>query len=178
MNGKILEVVFVVLIAGVAIVTLAAANNDKPAEGLTVGVYDSRSIAVAWAASTHNDEVADAMKEYRKAQDEADAERAEELEQWGRTFQKKLHFQGFGEYPVHELLEDVKTKLPQLAKAQGVDVIVAKCDYVADGVKTKDVTMALVKLYNPTERTRKMAESIMKEKRQPFETLIAMPASH
>lgn len=178
MNGKILETVFVVLIVGIAIVTLAAANNGKAVEELTVGVYDSRAIAIAWASSVHNDQITERMKQYEQAKQDGDARRMQELERWGESHQRKLHFQGFGEYPVYDLLEDVKGKLPQLAEAQGVDVIVARCDYVAEGVKTKDITIALVKLYDPTERTLKMAESIVGKKRVPFEQLIAMPASH
>lgn len=131
-----------------ALAPLPAAGQSKP----RIGTYDSRAIAVAYAASRFNP-VAGKMKEMQAAKAASDQAKVKELEQWGRSHQRQLHRQGFGRVPVGDLLAHVKDRLPDVAARTGVQVIAMQCDWVAPGTETVDVTDAIVALYDPSPRT-------------------------
>jgi len=135
-------------------------QDENPSHPIRIGIYDNRAVAIAYAASEFNP-VSSKVKELEIAKTEGDAEKIAELETWGRTHQRHLHRQGFGRVPVGDLLEPVKHRLPALAQELGVDAIVFDCNFAAPGVETVDVTLDLVTLYQPSERTMKwIAESL------------------
>ncbi|MHC5002294.1 MAG: hypothetical protein ACYTJ0_04150 [Planctomycetota bacterium] len=149
-----------------------AGQADVPA--LRVGVYDNRSIAIAYAASAYNP-VGQKMKAYEAAKAAGDTELVEELEAWGEKAQRQLHRQGFGRVPVGELLAHVKDRLPEVARRAGVDAIVWQADYLTPHVEKVDVTMELVQLFEPSEKTLTWAKQI---REQPFVDLDELDHDH
>ena len=151
------------LYLGTSVKQAAAAEKKKR---LRVGVYDSRAIAIAYINSDQwSNILAEKRAELEKAKKDGDTEKVKELEAWGPTHQAKAHLQGFGTAPVHEYIEIVKDKLPQVAQAAGVDAIVSKWefDYIAADAETIDVTMELAKLFEPREKAYEWIEQ-MKDK--------------
>mgnify|MGYP000933788105 CR=1 FL=1 len=133
--------------------TLFAAPLAAQQQPVRIGVYDTRAIAVAYAHSSYNQEPLKAkMKEFEAAKAAGDTARVKELDHWGQTQQRKLHFQGFSRVPVADLLVHVKDRLPEAAARANVQAIAADCDYLAPGVETIDLTDELVRLYNPSPR--------------------------
>lgn len=137
---------------------LAAAGPDAQPR-VRIGVYDNRAIALAYAGSGFNP-VAERMGEYKKAKADGDEAKAKELEAWGVSLQRKLHFQGFGRYPVDDLLEPVADQLADVAEAEHLDAIVWFTDFERDDVEVVDITPELVALYNPNEKTLKWIEQM------------------
>jgi len=126
-----------------------AKGNAAP---LRIGTYDSRAIAVAYAASKFNP-VREKMKEMQTAKAAGDQAKIKELEEWGQAHQRQLHRQGFGRVPVDDLLAHVKDRLPEAARQGGVAAIVMSCDWSGPDVEAVDVTDSLVALYEPPART-------------------------
>lgn len=116
------------------------------------GTYDTRAIAVAWAASRHNP-AAGWRAELEKARAAGDRDAVAALERRGRDLQRQLHFQGFGRVPVDDLLAHVRDRLAEVAAASGVQAIAMQCDWVAPGTSVVDITGAIVALYDPSPRT-------------------------
>jgi ribosomal protein S8E len=128
--------------------------QEPKADRIRIGTYDSRAIAIAYAASDYNP-VKEKMKEYDQAKAAGDQQRIKELEAWGEKHQRQLHRQGFANVPVHELLAQVKAKLPDIAKAHRLTAIVRQCDFVLENVEVVDVTQELVALFDPSEQVLK-----------------------
>jgi hypothetical protein len=144
-----------------------AKAESAAAKPLRVGVYDSRCITVACLQTEWwNKQIQEKMKEMEKAKAAGDTQKVKEFEEWGQSSQTKAHLQGFGTAPVENLLEPVKDKLPQVAQQAGVDIIVSKwqIDYQPKDAQFVDVTDAIVKLYNPDEKSLKSIEAIKKVK--------------
>ncbi len=133
-----------------------------------IGTYDNRAIAIAWAASRHNP-VAGKMKEYEAAKKANDKAKVAELEAWGPTHQRLLHFQGFGNVPVGDLLSPVKREIEDLLRDKGLAAITQHCDAFGSEVEIIDVTVDLVRLFEPSERTLEMVDQI--RDRQPLSLL-------
>lgn len=154
-----------VLFVGVAVVLGISVNvrSEEARTTLRVGVYDSRAIAVAYAASKYNP-VGSKMKEYKQVKAAGDTKHVKELEAWGKRSQRQLHRQGFGRVPVCDLLEDVKDKMPEMARKAGVAMITRQCDYSSSDVEVVDVTKELVSLFDPSEKTLRTVEVLKKHK--------------
>lgn len=133
---------------------------------LRVGVYDSRGIAIAYGNSAYWEAI---LKEKQAALEQAkkdgDTEKVKEIEAWGPAQQVQAHLKAFGTAPVHDYLEPVKDRIPEVARAAGVDVVVSKweLDYIAADAETVDVTMQLAKLFDPREKVYQWIEQ-MKDK--------------
>jgi hypothetical protein len=153
-----------------------AGSAEKPtvAGKVRIGTYDNRSIAVAFAHSKHNP-VKEKMAEYEKAKTGGDKAKMKELETWGEEHQKLLHFQGFGHVPVSDLLEPVKDQVRDLVQKKGLAAVTMSCDFVGADVEVVDVTEDLVKLYEPTERTLKMARGVRNAKQLGLVELSKLP---
>ena len=130
---------------------------------LRIGTYDNRAIGIAFAASKFNP-VAAKMKEYHEAKAAGNTARVKELDAWGQQHQRELHRQGFSRVPVTDLLEPVKDQLPALATKLGVQAIAFDCNYATPGTEIVDVTLELVKLYEPSEQTMKWVTESLKSK--------------
>jgi hypothetical protein len=157
-------------------VMLGAGGNEKAAPAkIRIGTYDNRIIAMAYAASEYSP-VKEKRAEMEKAKSEGDEAKVKELEHWGVTLQKKLHFQGFGRYPVDDLLASVADKIPGVAAKHHLDAIVWICDFHDPNVEIVDVTDDLAMLFNPPENVKRNMDQMRAHKPVPFETLIDLPA--
>jgi hypothetical protein len=143
---------------------------------ISIGVYDSRAIAVAAVGSEyytlHVKPLEDA---FRKAKADGNTELIKELEPkvWARR--KETHRQGFSTAPVDNLLEYISDQMPQIAADAGVGPIISKWDVkaLAKCKKSKrvDVTMQLVDAFKPNAKQRTLAIEIQKSKPIPMATL-------
>lgn len=155
---------FILAVASIGFFLLAvvwADESESAAKRVRVGVYDSRAIAIAYAASEYNP-VRGKVKELEQAKAAGDAKRVAELEEWGQRHQRALHRQGFSRVPVGDLLAHVRDQLPLVAQEERLDVVVSECDYVAPHAEVIDVTSALVRLYKPSKQTLRHVEEIQK----------------
>lgn len=144
-----------------------AAHKDR------VGIYDSRAVAVAWFFSPGY-EASEGRKgreleaAARQARADGDAKRVAEAEAALKkavdTVAIPRHKQVFSTAPVDDLLANIKDEMPALMKAAGVEKLVSKWDRAGlakCGVAERvDVTMALVRALNPTEKQLKAAIDI------------------
>ena len=147
--------VLLVSVVSCMVSTLSTANGADKKKLLRVGVYDSRGIAIAYGNSEYMSNILrDKQAALEQAKKDGDMEKVKEIEAWGPEHQAKMHLQGFGTAPVHEYLDCVKDKLPKVAEAMGVDVVVSKweLDYLGSDAETVDVTMELAKLFEPKEK--------------------------
>ena len=147
------------------------AANDKK---VRIGTYDSRAIAIAYAHSRFNP-VKEKWAAYEKAKAAGDRDKIKELEAWGQEHQRQLHFQGFSRVPVDDLLAPVKDGVAKLARERNLAAITMSCDFTGAQVELVDVTDDLVKLYDPSEKTLKMARGVRAVKPAPLTQIANMP---
>ena len=153
-----------------------AAQEKRPA--LRIGVFDSRAVALAYG---HCDEfkrsVRNMRTELEKAKADKNEKRVKELEQEGPWTQVRLHQQVFSTGPVSGILASVKDKLPQIAAQAGVTIIVSKWEvqFRDATVETVDVTLPIVKLFNPDERVLQWIEQMKSQPPIAFEELSLDP---
>jgi hypothetical protein len=135
---------------------LSGARADSPAaQKMRIGIYDTRSIAVAYARSSL---MADRLKQMKQDRDAAkaagDEKKVKEIEARGAALQRQLHRQGFSNMPVDDLMSSVKDVLPQVAKDANVSAIAPRVNFSDDGsVEVVDVTDKLVAVFKPDEKT-------------------------
>jgi len=151
------------LVTAASLVAFTLASRPGAPPKARIGTYDSRAIAIAYAPSKHNP-VAEKMKEHAAAKEKGDKQRVQELEAWGAAHQRQLHRQGFARVPVDDLLAHVADRLPGVATAANVDAIVFDCNHHTAEVELVDVTLAIVALYEPSEKTLEYVKSAMKAK--------------
>jgi hypothetical protein len=115
----------------------------------------------------------DLRAEYEKAKAAEDEERIKELEVEGPAQQELMHKQGFGTWPVDNILEKIKGKIPEIARQADVDVIVSKWNivYQGSGVELVDVTDLMVQPFDPDEETLKIVKDIQTMDPVPLEEL-------
>ncbi|MCH7472567.1 hypothetical protein IIA79_06410 [bacterium] len=141
--------------------TLGTVRAEQPEEEtsgskLRVGTFDSRAVAMAYFGSeAFNRELNDLRAELEDAKAAGDEQRVKELEAEGPALQELMHKQGFGTWPVHDILDKIRDEIPEIAKQTGVEVIVSKWDivYQGPGVEFVDVTDLMVRLFDPNEET-------------------------
>lgn len=178
------KIMFSVVCVIAAFTAWVFAEGHKPAEKehktkVRIGVFDSRAVAIAYAHSAWN-QIDAKTAEMKKAKADNNKEKIKELEAWGSAQQAKLHKQGFGTAPVHDLLKHIKNDIPKIAKKAGVDIIVSKWEvvYQNPSIELIDITDEIVKPFSPGEKTLKSIQSI--QTHQPFsqEELEKMDNSH
>lgn len=173
-NVSIGLLLVVAIITGTAIFATAGSEKKNPPEGLVVGTFDSRAVAIAYANSKfHNKIMKEKMAEHKKAKKAGDTEKVKELQDWGAALQAKLHKQGFGTSSVKSLLEHVKQDIPKVAKEAGVDIIVNKWDlaYQSEDAKFVDVTEMIIRGFEPSEKALKSIRSLKNYKPLPGKEL-------
>lgn len=149
------------LLGGLVLACAGAAAPVDPAplapgEGLRLGVFDSRAVAIAHTNSpAFQEHMADLQRQLAEARAAGDSERAAELEALGPAIQQKLHQQGFSTAPVDDLLAPFAAQLPDLAASAGVDALVSRWSltWLAEDAPVVDMTDTLVALFEPDERT-------------------------
>jgi hypothetical protein len=178
--SRTLAVVVLALVLGSTMALMAAdppAIQPAAAGKVRIGTYDNRAVAVAYAASRFNP-VREKMAEHEAAKRAGDKEKLKALEAWGEEHQRMLHVQGFCRVPVTELLEPVSEKLRALLKEQNLAAIVMSCDVAAPDVELVDVTAQVVELFEPSAKTKEMAQKVRGAKPASLLDVAAAPARH
>lgn len=165
---------FVVLLALAATAPHSSAS-DTPAP---IGVYDSRSVAIAYAGSSHLKKDMQALKDQlRQVQTGGDQTAAARLQQEGIRMQVRLHRQGFGTAPVDDLLARIPEATARVRDANAVTALVSKWDSETlarhAGAPQVDVTESLVDAFQPADKSRRDALAV--RKRQPVADKDLMP---
>ncbi len=153
-------------LAGIGVIGGGLTQEDRPdVEKVSVGVFDSRALAVAYARSNLHKQFLGDLRAKLVAS-KGDRHKAQEIETLGQTLQARMHKQGFSTAPVDDILKRVASDIPLVAKKAGVDVIVSKwrLAFQRSDVKLVDVTDELVMLFAPDESTLKIIAE-MKSKR-------------
>lgn len=149
-------------------------GGKSPGAKVRVGTFDSRAVAMAYVRSEAFERRFKALKaEHEKAKAAGDQKRVEELEAQGREGQELVHKQGFGTWPVDNILDIIREEIPGIAKQAGVDVVVSKWDvvYQRSGVELVDVTDLMVQPFDPDESTLKLIQEVLKGDPVPLEEL-------
>jgi len=154
------------LIAGIALLLAAGAasssalstsqENPGASDGLQVGVFDSRAVAIAFAPSKFQEEFHQKAKaRMDQAKNDGDEKTIAAIEAEMQQLQDEFHQMGFGTASVAGLLEHVADAIPAIAEQAGVDVIVSKWDLVHQrpGTRLVDVTDLIVQPFEPSEET-------------------------
>lgn len=130
----------------------ACQRTSSPAQDHSdprIGVYDSRSVAVAFAGSErHEQQIRPLSAEALKA--------AQELR----------HLQAFGTEPVEDILELYPEDIEALKRERQLDALVSQWDKkglaMYNGAARVDVTEALVEIPGPNDRQRQSALDVRK----------------
>jgi hypothetical protein len=139
-----------------------------------IGVYDSRSIAVAWAGTeSYNNLLKSLQAEYNQAKAAGDQKRVEEVEAEAEAQQQLLHMQAFSTAPVDDILAHIEDSLDEIKEEAGVTMLVSKWDTETlaqyPSAEQIDVTMMLVDALQPNERQRQIAIDIQEHEPIPLD---------
>ncbi len=140
----------------------------------SVGIYDSRAIAVAYCDTPHHRHLIQtlgaALEEAKKHEDKDEIARCEAAVWEAR---KRLGRQAFCTAGVDDLLEVIADRLPDIRQKAGVDCLISKWDTEAlaefPDARTVDVTDRLVDAFEPNERQRTHAANIRRADPVPIE---------
>ena len=168
---SILSCVLLVACAGPSQSGSAATPQESRAR---IGVFDSRAVAVAYAASPQFRATLDALVAERdRAKAEGRTDRVRELEAEGAERQERLHEQGFGTGDVGELLALIRDELPAISEQAGVDLLVSKFDIVWKRADAQwvDVTDRIVEPFHPDAKTRERIAAVRKMEPVPLSEL-------
>jgi len=143
---------------------------QPPHKKFRVGIFDSRSVALAYARSGLYAGIWDAVlrdlkAKYEKAKAEKDENTIKECEAEPPARHQVQMLQVFSIASVGDILELVKADLPNVAREAGVDIIVSKWEVVHKdpSIELVDVTANLVKLFKPDDATLKMIGDMDKQ---------------
>ena len=183
--------VIAVLLSGLPVcTTLEAQPSEQSISGskVRVGTFDSRCLAMGYYRSEmFKSRMRRIKAEYEKAKATGDQKRVEEMEArsasgiwpdmgWPQNPAQgeMIHKQGFSTWPVDNILERIKAKIPEIAKQADVDVIISKWDitYQRSGIELVDVTPLLVELLVDDEKSLEDALKIRKMRPIPREQLM------
>jgi len=139
-----------------------------------IGVYDSRSIVIAFRDSELcNKWLSGIEEEQERAKAMGDQNRVAELEAEAAERNGLMHKQAFSTAPVDNILEQIEDRLPAIKEKTGVGVLVSKWDKDAltkhASAESVDVTSDLVKLFNPSDEILKIALDIRDQEPVPIE---------
>lgn len=146
-----------------SVLACASARAQVQTNKLRIGVYDSRAVAVAYANST---EFREAMKpieaEFKKAREAKNEKQIRVLEEQMKLRQHRAHEQGFSTGSVIPIMEQVKARLPEIAKQANVQVVVSKWElnHRTAEVELVDVTEQLIALFHVNERGLKWCREV------------------
>jgi len=154
-----------------AVISFGAYAQKKSGK-IKIGTYDSRIIIFAWSRT-------DLLKQYlvrlRQKSDSAekvhDTARIKELSVGAMSFQHLLHLMIFSTGSVASFMKVIKDKLPELAKKEGVSIIVSKWElnYSDPSFEVIDLTKQVAALFQPKENIDKMAADIAGQPPVPIE---------
>ncbi len=153
--------------AGAIKVKVAAVD---PANKPKIGVYDSRSLAIAFAGSKQHEALIDDLtRKIEQAKADGDEKKADQIKKRIERERKTLHRQAFGTEPTHYYLSAYyRKKLSQLKEKLDLDRIVSKwnkesLEYYKD-FQQIDVTEQVIEIPGPNKKQRRSALEIRKHK--------------
>lgn len=152
----LIKLLSLLVVAGVCSSCGITGGSDAAQETRKIGVYDSRSIAAAYADSPmHQAEIAKELKRYEGTEEFDDEAHGSMQAALDRSYTKE---------PVDDLLKKIGNKLPGIKKKADVSILVSKWDAQGlkkyQGLKQVDVTMALVDAFDPTPSQRRQAVGV------------------
>ncbi len=164
------------------IVTAISATETGNKESV-IGVYDSRSIAIAYCGSDEFRNELKALKQkYNSAKEHNNKKMMKKYSNEGKELQELFHKQAFGTYPVNNILEKIKEKIPKIKKETGVSIIVSKWNKQKLSKYKNDtqinITENLIKAFNPDEKQYQRAIEIQKKEPVSKFTLFMMELFH
>jgi hypothetical protein len=166
---KITLIVFIFFSAGLGLLP-----GQQSIQNVKIGVYDSRAVALAYANSDlFQKYLGNIMTKYNLAKDQKNDTLSKKYEMDGQFQQQLLHEQTFGNGSVSNIIDKIKDKLPGVAKSTGVNIIISKWEiaYQDTSLEYVGVTPQLVKLFNPSDKTLKWIESLLKQNPIPIDEL-------
>ncbi len=163
--------------AALTLVMLLVAGSTAQHK-LRIGVYDSRSIAIAYGNSNEMKEFIGSLRaDLAKAKDAKDENKAKEIELKGRTAQVLGHLQAFSIGSVAEILAKHNPEIDQIAKDMKLEAIVAKHELMClgAGAETVDLTSRLVQIFKPGAQAMKWIEGVPAQKPLPMLEVLSIP---
>lgn len=142
-----------------ALFVLAAPSSPTSTvdpSGVRVGVFDSRALVVAYAASDlFEQELESLRRERERCEAAGDAHRVRTLDAEARERQARFHRQAFSTAPVDDVLAVIADTIPGIAERAGVDLIVSKwrIAYRRPTAELVDVTELLIEPFEPSAHT-------------------------
>ncbi|MEI6899403.1 MAG: hypothetical protein WCL00_05965 [Bacteroidota bacterium] len=151
---------------------VAKAQKNQPV--IKIGVYDSRAVVFAYSRSHYFKEH---LQKFAKQSDSAekakDTVRVKEFSMQAMSYQHLLHQMIFSTGSVHEIMDLIKDQLPELAKKEGVSLIMSKYEvsWKDPSIEVVDLTDQVSMLFKPSDDYKKMAVEISKNAPVPLEEL-------
>jgi hypothetical protein len=130
---------------------------------MRVGTYDSRAVALAYYNSAAQRQAAQDMQAgYQRAKAASDERKIKEFEAAGPARQELMHQQVFSSCTISNVIREIENSIPAVARDARVVLMVSKWDltYHDPSVEYVDVTMQLVRLFNPEEKVMKWIEEM------------------
>ena len=171
------RLIFPAIVAATLLVmsmTSFQAFAQKKSAVLKIGTYDSRIVTFAWSRTDllkqHMMKIGQQTDSSRKANDTA---RIKEISVEAMSYQHLLHQMVFSTGSVASIMTIIKDKLPELAKKEGVSIIVSKWElnYNDPSIQGIDLTNQVAALFQPKENIDKMAADIAGQAPVPIEEL-------
>lgn len=144
-----------------------------------IGTYDSRAIAIAFGNSSEGMQFVSTLRaEMMKAREARDDSLVRHIENKAGAYQKLNHLRAFSIGSVSEILQNHQAEVAVAAEEAGVQTIVSKFEliYRGMGVDTVDVTLALTRIFKPSEQVQKWISSVPNQKPLPMADVLAIPA--
>ncbi len=170
---KVATLLFAVVVAGV--VSTVHPGPPRP----KIGTFDSRAIAIAYANSAEGSQFINGLRaEMAKARESRNDSLVRAVSEKGRVHQVLMHLQGFSVGSVSEILKKHAPEMKEVARAAGVEALVSKFElaYLGNGIDTVDVTLPMVKLFDPSERALVWVADLAHQPPLPMFDILAMPA--
>ncbi|MEI7981737.1 MAG: hypothetical protein WCI71_08775 [Bacteroidota bacterium] len=160
---SILIPLIALIILGLIMSTGTMTFAQKKKSTIKIGTYDSRIAIFAWSRSDNMNKYVMKFKQQGDSAEKArDTTRLKEISIEAISFQHLLHLMVFSNGSAASFMEIIKNKLPDLAKKEGVMIIVSKWElnYSDPSFEIVDLTKQVAALFEPKETIDKMAADI------------------
>lgn len=172
-STSVISMVTAIAFLAIGLISPGAFAQKKTA-AFRIGTYDSRIIAFAWSRTDHLKQHLVKINQQRDSANKAnDSARIKEASVQAMSFQHLLHQIVFSNGSAGWIMVLIKDKLPELAKSEGVSVIVSKWElnFNEPSIEVVDLTGKVAALFQPKENINQMISEISKEKPLPLDEL-------
>ena len=150
----------------IAILSTGGSFGQKKPAAFRIGTYDSRIITFAWSRTDFlKQQMIRIGQQSESATKAHDTAKLKEVSVGAISFQHLLHLMVFSNGSTAWIMPLIKDKLPELARTEGVSVILSKWEvtFCDPSVEIVDLTTKVAQLFNPSENIDKMAAEIRKQ---------------